>query len=1184
MQKQSGRQAPGNGDDKLIGRNIEIASLSDALAQARDGRPRFLFLSGPAGIGKSSLVRVLSNLSHDASCSVGIGRGHEGLRVPYLPLRDALQAVSMSDDGGGDALINLLNAGSATLAKQDADDPDQQDDKATWAGTLDAARGVEGLYRQAVELILNKLGQRPIVLAIEDLHWADSATLDLLSYLLAALNDLAVGRRVPLLVVLTHRPEIDNDVRRFISRASRHPMVERLEVAPLDVAQTRSLMEHLGIVRPAQTLVEAIYDATHGNPLFIETVLEDLSSSGAFETISGHTVAHATSEALRLSDDLEAAIAQNLDRLEDTVKTALSTAALLGTTFSASRLAAIVSKPEDQVADWLEAAESLVGEGEGGYFFRQPLVRQALTSRMRPRRRRQIHAQIATYLDSRNTTDPNESQNETNWECAYHIILAGEQADQSQALLVCRRAATQAAQVFAWGHAARAWIGAAMAAREPSDRADLHLEAALCYHNAWDWGPCVVQFERALDIYRQIGDPVGQARVIASRARSRLPSNVYGEAFDTEPLETAISNLGGREPGLRGLLHSRIADAHWNARAWEKCRESANTAMDLAREAGDERLASAASVPFALSEYQTVQLEKACETYRDGILHAKNSGQLWLENVPRQRLVHTLQLRNELTEAAKEHETGLAVAQQTGDVGEISFALANASLQAAVEGRLEEVEKLVHETLGAVERSRYPFGGLFAIMTLSYTRYLTGQWNGAKDALMQIETPGTVFEQPGPIIIGLARAIRDFVNGSAAAWTDTDDTVEKRRTRLLRQSNAIRELGQNVTSLGMGFMLLEHAVEAQVHEAAEILLPPLSQAYKSGLVLAPGWPLLAPRVIGLGRALLGQDAEAKRLLSEAIHVASRSGARLELARARMDLAHLLAADSGQAQRDEARRQLDAAYADFVDVGMAPLSRRAEALAKALGLRLEAKEVSVLADRSDLTLLRGIGAGRDASGLESDLLLTRESVAHQLSELGSRLDTDTTAETIAEVIDRRIVSAPEMPRVMATFLVTDMVDSTAILERLGDEKAQILMQAHNRLLRAAARDHNGREVSNTGDGFILAFRAAPQAVACAIAIQRALIEFNARPGQEAVALRMGLEAGEPLLDEERLFGRALVSAVRVCGQANGGQILISESVRDLSLETPEPLIDKGMHQLKGFRNPIRLFEVDWAYET
>ena len=1209
MRGQSGSRARGrdDGQHELVGRDIDVAALADALASAKDGRPRFLLLSGRAGIGKSRLIHELAGQARKAAVPVGIGRGHYGLQVPYLPLCDALRAVSANGATGTDPLIDLLNVGSSSLARlgsmaaagngmppaPPANDlpgagivslPDRPTAAVampqTWVETLDAARGVEELYRNVLDHALARLERGPLVLVIEDVHWVDAATLDLLGYLLASLNDVAIARPVPLLVVLTYRPEVDGAARRFFSRAARQPLADRLELVALDGAQTRALIEALGVPRPAQALVDAIQSATRGNPLFIETVVGDLERSGALENVAGHTIGHTSSEALRLPDDLEEAIARNLDGLSDAARHTLGTAALLGDAFSAAALAAIVGEKEGAVLGWLEEAVGLLDDADGGHRFSQPLVQQALTSRMRPVERRRAHARIAAFLDEPSPVEAGERGAVSAWERAHHLMLAGSEVNPATTHAACRQAAVEAAQVFAWDNAATAWIGAARTATALPERADFHLEAALCYHNAWDWGPCVEQFEAALQLYRNLDDDVGVARVLASRARSRLPANVYGEALDTEPLEAAISALGEREPALRGLLHSRIADAHWNARQWGQCRDSANEALRLAAQAGDERLASVAAVPLALADYQSVQLAKAGETFRESIRYAEGTGLLWLENVPRQRLVHILQLRGELQEAAREHARAIAQTQQTGDLGEMSFALASAAAQAVIEGDLEGVESIVRDALNAVERSRYPFSGLFAIMTLSYARFLTGRWNDAKDALLQIQTPGAVFDEPGRAVLGLARAIRDFIDGTASAWTDTEDSLAKRRTRLLRQAQGIAQLGQDVTALGMGCILVEHAAEAQVHEAAQILLPPLAKAFEAGLIFAPGWPVLVPRVLGLGHILLGQEEAGRNALLKANELALAAGARSELARARLGLAQLLAASQQADEQAQARRLLDLAYADFVALALAPFARQAEALAHGLGLRLEPDQASGLADRADVALLRGLGAGRDAGALEAELLLSRATVEQRLADLGARLDTDTTAETIAEAIDRRIVAAPAMPRVPATFMATDIVGFTSTLERLGDERAQILAQAHNRLLRGLARDHGAREVSYTGDGFILAFRAAPEAVACAVATQRALLAFNARPEQEPIAVRMGLEAGEPLLDEERLFGRALVAAVRICGQAQGGQILISEAVRGLTIAMPEAFSDVGMHQLKGFRDPVRLYEVGW----
>ncbi len=130
--------------------------------------------------------------------------------------------------------------------------------------------------------------------------------------------------------------------------------------------------------------------------------------------------------------------------------------------------------------------------------------------------------------------------------------------------------------------------------------------------------------------------------------------------------------------------------------------------------------------------------------------------------------------------------------------------------------------------------------------------------------------------------------------------------MAKRRSRLLLRSEVIAKQGQDVGAIVIGCILLEHAVEAQAHEVAEFLLTPLIAAYQNGLQLALGWPVSVPRVIGLGHALLGQEAAARDFLNQAIASTEKAGARTELARARLDLAHLLAGNQEARLRAEAR--------------------------------------------------------------------------------------------------------------------------------------------------------------------------------------------------------------------------------------------------------------------------------------
>ena len=130
----------------------------------------------------------------------------------------------------------------------------------------------------------------------------------------------------------------------------------------------------------------------------------------------------------------------------------------------------------------------------------------------------------------------------------------------------------------------------------------------------------------------------------------------------------------------------------------------------------------------------------------------------------------------------------------------------------------------------------------------------------------------------------------------------------------------------------------------------------------------------------------------------------------------------------------------------------------------------------------------------------------------------------------------------------TLLFTDLVGSTALLDELGDDEAERLRRVHFGLLRDVVTAHGGQEVKNLGDGLMVAFPSAVNAVSCAIGIQQAVHRHNARRGDDRLQVRVGLNVGEPIRDEGDYFGTPVVVAKRLCDTAEGGQILASGLVR------------------------------------
>jgi len=165
----------------------------------------------------------------------------------------------------------------------------------------------------------------------------------------------------------------------------------------------------------------------------------------------------------------------------------------------------------------------------------------------------------------------------------------------------------------------------------------------------------------------------------------------------------------------------------------------------------------------------------------------------------------------------------------------------------------------------------------------------------------------------------------------------------------------------------------------------------------------------------------------------------------------------------------------------------------------------------------------------------------------------------------------------------TILFTDVEGSTALTERLGDAKAREVLRNHELIVREALRAHGGAEVKAMGDGFMASFSSATRALECAIAMQRAFAAHDDEHPETPIRVRIGLNAGEPIAEDEDLFGTAVILAARIAAQAQGGEILASDVVRQLVAGKGFLFADRGEVALRGFEDPVRLYEVRWGEE-
>jgi DNA-binding NarL/FixJ family response regulator len=359
---------------KLVGRQAELARLRALLDEAAAGLPVVALVSGDAGLGKTRLVTELSEQARQAGFTVLTGRCAElADTVPYLPLADALRDATAGPRAAGPLLDAL--AARPVLSRLLPD-----------TGSADQPGGdTPGLVQQqlfgAVLGMLSELAEAsPVLLVLEDLHWADRSTRDLVTFLSRMLH------RERLAIVGTYRTDDmprSHPLRQVIAELTRLPSVTTVALGPLDPS---AMAEHLTALSSAPldlAMLDSLIIRAEGNPYYAEELLASVASGGELPA--------------RLADLLLA----RTEELSPVAQLVLRAAAVTGRRVDdeLARQAAGLDGPEyDEAVREAVAHQLLVPDGERGYAFRHALLREAIYADLLPGERTRLHARLAELL------------------------------------------------------------------------------------------------------------------------------------------------------------------------------------------------------------------------------------------------------------------------------------------------------------------------------------------------------------------------------------------------------------------------------------------------------------------------------------------------------------------------------------------------------------------------------------------------------------------------------------------------------------------------------------------------------------------------------------------------------------------------------------------------------------------
>ncbi len=419
-------------DVPLVGRDEALHRLEEVHTRARAGRGQFLLIAGEAGIGKSRLMQdFATRLQGQALILVGTGQSGDQT-LPYHPVAQALRGALEIEHPALDRVPPIWLAEAARLLPQlRARHPDLPSPLSVEPEEA-RTRLFEALCQLTLEL---SIGPQPLLLCLDDLHWADRTTLDWLVCLAHRMT------RHPILVLGTYRTEEQRAVDDLRHNLLRLGVLSELRLTGLDSGSVLQLLHHLtGPLPRDEVLVHRLQEATSGNPFFIMEILRALIEANRLRDDLSDL------RELPLPETVHQAVRARLRRLSPQARQVLEASAILGDSFDFDLVHLTAGRPEMEAIDALDelVARQLMVEQPPGYRFQHELTRQTVEAGLSPVRRQLLHRRAARALER---LEPNAVAI-----VARHFGLGGEAED---ALRYYAQAVEQAEALFAWREAER---------------------------------------------------------------------------------------------------------------------------------------------------------------------------------------------------------------------------------------------------------------------------------------------------------------------------------------------------------------------------------------------------------------------------------------------------------------------------------------------------------------------------------------------------------------------------------------------------------------------------------------------------------------------------------------------------------------------------------------------------------
>ncbi|GAA1741051.1 helix-turn-helix transcriptional regulator [Nonomuraea bangladeshensis] len=573
----------------FVGRARELAVLRDALGEARAGVPATVLVGGEAGVGKTRLLGEFADRADDALVLVGgcLELGTEGL--PFAPFTAVLRGLvrRLGRDGVA-ALVPGGAAGGLARLLPEFGEPGRE-------GAEARAR----LFELVLGLLERLAEERPVALVIEDAHWADRSTRDLLSFLVR--YQRTAGR---LLLVVTYRSDElhrTHPLRPMLAELGRVEWVTRVELRRLTrreaVAQAASILER----RPADADMDLIYARSEGNPLFVEALLSEGGGRGD------------------LPESLRDLLLARVERLPEETQELLRVASAGGQRLEHDLLSAVAGLDDNALSRALRPAVAgnvLVVDGEG-YSFRHALIREALHDDLLPGEHTRLHTRYAEALERDLSILPAPRGA---IELAHHWHAAH---DSTWALVSAWRAAAAARTSTAYDEQLRMlsrvlelWDQVPDAAgRIGADRLEVLRQTAVVAHLAGEYERSIALAGALLAELDPATDPVRTAVVLRQRGLTRYDLGRPGHLDD---LRRAASLVPAEPPSrLRAQVLESLSRMLFRPEDKDEKIATAEIAREIARAVGDANVEANSLITATWARYRYHEIETQMEAFAE---------------------------------------------------------------------------------------------------------------------------------------------------------------------------------------------------------------------------------------------------------------------------------------------------------------------------------------------------------------------------------------------------------------------------------------------------------------------------------------------------------------------------------------------------------------------------------------